>query len=80
MRESQNSFVNSGSLGSETLLPTSEAKSDTESERNLFTFPEVGGMTVSATSSHSPLLPPARMNSSSSDHEHQDVKQEPQCP
>jgi hypothetical protein len=56
-RESKNSFVNSGSLASESLLPTSEAKSDTESELNLFTFPEVGGMTVSATSSHSPLLP-----------------------
>jgi hypothetical protein len=77
-RESKNSFVNSGSLASESLLPTSsEAKSDTESELNLFTFPEVGEMTVSATSSHSPLLPPARMNSSSSDHEHQDAKQEP---
>ncbi len=33
-------------------------------------------MTIGATSGHSPLPPPARMNSSSSDHEHQDVKQE----
>jgi hypothetical protein len=43
----------------------------------LFTFPEEGSTTVCATSGHSPLPPPARMNSSSSDHEHQDVKQEP---
>ncbi len=41
-REFKNSFVNSGSLASESLLPTSEAKSDTESELNLFTFPEEG--------------------------------------
>jgi hypothetical protein len=75
-RESKNSFVNSGSLASASLLPASEAKSDTESELNLFTFPE-GGMTVGATSGHSPLPPPARMNSSSSDLENQDVKQEP---
>jgi hypothetical protein len=42
----------------------------------LFTFPGEGSSTVDNTSGHSPLLPPARMNSSSSDHEHQDVKQE----
>jgi hypothetical protein len=75
-RESKNSFVNSGSLASESLLPTSEAKSDTESELNLFTCPE-GGTTVGATSGHSPLLSLARMNSSSPDHEHQDIKQDP---
>ncbi len=32
-RESKNSFVNSGSLASESLLPASEAKSDTKSEK-----------------------------------------------
>jgi hypothetical protein len=76
-RESKNSFVNSESVESESLLPTSEAKTDTESDINLFAFPEVGGMTVGATSGHSSLPPPARMNSSSSDLENQDVKQEP---
>jgi hypothetical protein len=44
---SKNSFISSGSLASESPLPTSEAKSDTESELNLFTFPEEGSMTVS---------------------------------
>ncbi len=44
----------------------------------MFTFPGEGSTTVGDTSGHSPLLSPARMNSdsSSSDHEHQDVKQE----
>jgi hypothetical protein len=76
-RESKNSFVNSGGVVPESLIPSSKVKSDAESEINLFTFPEEGSMTVGATSGHSPLRPPARMNSSSSNHEHQDVKQEP---
>jgi hypothetical protein len=36
-RESKNSFVNSESVASESLLPTSEAKSDAESDINLLT-------------------------------------------
>ncbi len=43
----------------------------------MFTFPEQGSTTVGATSGNSPLLSPTRINSSSSDHENQDVKQEP---
>ena len=76
-RESKNSFVNSGSVAPESLIPSSEAKSDAENEINLFTFPQEGDTTACVDPGHSPLLPPAPMNSSSSDHEHQDVKQEP---
>jgi hypothetical protein len=59
------------------LLPVNESKSDPESEVNLFMFPDSGEASCARNSIHSPLLPPARMNSSSSDHEHQDVKKEP---
>jgi hypothetical protein len=76
-RESKNSFVNSGGVAPESLIPSREAKSDAESEINLFTFPQEGDTLVCADPGHSPLLSPARMNSSSSDHENQDVKQEP---
>jgi hypothetical protein len=75
--ESKDSFVNSGIPASKSPLPTIEGKSDTVSELNLFAFPEEGRMTVGTTSSHSPLLSPARMNSSSCGRENQDVKQEP---
>ncbi len=66
------------------LLPVNESKSDPESEVNLFMFPDSGEASCARNSIHSPLLPPARMNSSSarmnsssSDHEHQDIKKEP---
>ena len=76
-RESKNSFVKSRSVPPESIIPPSEAKSDAESEINLFTFPQGNHTTGCTDSGHSPLRPPGRMNSSSSDHENQDVKQEP---
>jgi hypothetical protein len=59
------------------LLPVNESKSDPESEVNLFTFPDPGDASCARNSTDLPLPPPARMNSSSSDHEHQDIKCEP---
>ncbi len=63
------------------LLPVNESKSDPESEVNLFAFPDPlsgtfgspGEISCARSSTHSPLSPPARMNSSPSDHEHQEM-------
>jgi hypothetical protein len=55
-RESKNSFVNSGSVTPESLIPPSEAKSDAENEINLFTFPQEGDTTACANSGHSPCF------------------------
>ena len=55
------------------LLPVNESKSDPESEVNLFAFPDPGEASCARNSTHSPLSPPARMNSSPSDHEHQEM-------
>jgi hypothetical protein len=75
--ESKDSAVSSLKQAPLSLLPVNESKSDPESEVNLFMFPDSGEASCARNSIHSPLLPPARMNSLSSDHEHQDVKKEP---
>jgi hypothetical protein len=68
-KESKNSSVDSVNLAPESLLPISESKSEPESEVSLFVFPESGEISCGRNFNHSPLLSPARMNSSSSDHE-----------
>ncbi len=74
MPESKDTVADSVGLTSE-HLPSSEAKTDSETAL-LFQFPVEDSTSATGKSAQSPLHPPARMSSSSSDEASTEVKHE----
>jgi hypothetical protein len=72
--ESKDTVADSVGLTSE-HLPSSEAKTDSETAL-LFQFPVEDSTSATGKSAQSPLHPPARMSSSSSDEASTEVKHE----